>query len=107
MKIFIGLTLLAAVLVPTVGYCCYSAAKDRDPKWMTTGVFEPSLRCCRHSKNDRAYCGIPGGVLIICGLATLAAWCSQSATIQAHEYVTPGGGGFGRNLEGRFPAKKK
>eukprot|EP00518_Triparma_eleuthera_P000960 CAMPEP_0182460126 /NCGR_PEP_ID=MMETSP1319-20130603/5080_1 /TAXON_ID=172717 /ORGANISM="Bolidomonas pacifica, Strain RCC208" /LENGTH=367 /DNA_ID=CAMNT_0024659177 /DNA_START=17 /DNA_END=1120 /DNA_ORIENTATION=- len=89
MKIFITLTVLSAILVPAVGYCCYSAAKDRDPKWMTSGILEPSLRCCRHDKNDRAYCGVPGGILIICGLATLAAWCSQAHTIQAHEYHGP------------------
>ncbi|GMH80408.1 hypothetical protein TL16_g08533, partial [Triparma laevis f. inornata] len=45
---------------------------------MVSAPPEEFLRCCRHSPTDRQYCGIPGLILTICGLATLAAWCSQA-----------------------------
>ncbi|GMH86231.1 hypothetical protein TrVE_jg9103 [Triparma verrucosa] len=89
MKIFIALTVLAFCLLPVCGYCCYQAAKDRDPKWLVTGPQEEYLRCLKHDPKDKAYCGAPGFILVVSGLATLAAWCSQAEIIQSHEYHGP------------------
>ncbi len=87
--IFICLCVFSAVCCPILAFCCYSAAKDRDPRWMKTGALSQFTKCCRHSPNDRLYCAVPGIILVISGFATLAAWCSQSEIIQDHEYHGP------------------
>ncbi|GMI04102.1 hypothetical protein TrRE_jg9881, partial [Triparma retinervis] len=75
--IFIVLTVLAACCLPLTAFCCWSASKDRDPKWIKSGALERYTGCLKHQPNDRFICGAPGIILVISGLATLAAWCAQ------------------------------
>ena len=92
MVFFIAMTVLSLCFSSGCFYYCWHVQADegeRVPVWMKKEPLVFVLGPCRPKQSDPMLCGLPGAILILCGLATLAAWCSEAALIQSHEYFGP------------------
>jgi len=86
MWIFIVLCVLSAFLVPLLSLYFRNLNGRRDPKWTDMPQTKAFCWPFRRSKLDDMVLAVPAFILIVSGFGTLAAWCSQAADVQAHEY---------------------
>lgn len=96
MIVFIVLTVLSLPLPAALAYFIAAgpfSRKQSDPTWMSSKQLGPFFNSgpghlLRRRDGDVLCLGV-GCALILCGLATLAAWCGQAEIVQAFAYRGP------------------